>query len=101
MADKAKQLDVVSFHSFQRTLEAAEVPYKFDDDIPLPETRGRPKYAFLRQMQVGQSFFVEGVSIGRMCGATWNFTVAHPDVEFACRSRKEDGVLGVRVWRVK
>lgn len=67
---------------------------KVDKGIPAPQPREVVEYPY-EQMDVGDSFFVEGGTLNRMCYRNrrageklgWRFTV-----------RKVEG--GVRVWRV-
>ena len=63
-----------------------------DKDVPLPEARKRYPY---REMEVGDSFFVEGGGIQNICNQNYR-TGKKLGKSFI--ARKEDG--GVRVWRV-
>ena len=62
-----------------------------DKDVPLPEARKRYPY---REMEVGDSFFVEGGGIQNICNQNYR-TGKKLGKSFI--ARKEDG--GVRVWR--
>ena len=77
--------------------------YKIDKDIPIPITkrRGRPtKYPFAK-MDVGDSVFFPGERIkGNAYMAAINYASGR-DVRFKSRTVIEDGVEGIRVWRVK
>ena len=62
----------------------------------LPAPRGRrAKYPF-RDMQVGDSFFAPGSSVIGIHGCARR----HRPMRFTCRSVVEDGVAGIRVWRI-
>ena len=63
-----------------------------DKDVPLPEARKRYPY---REMEVGDSFFVEGGGIQNICNQNYR-TGKKLGKSFI--ARKEEG--GVRVWRV-
>lgn len=63
-----------------------------DKDVPLPEARKRYPY---REMEVGDSFFVEGGGIQNICNQNYR-TGKKLGKSFI--ARKEDN--GVRVWRV-
>lgn len=75
---------------------------KIDDSIPLPDARrggGRKAKYPLQLMTVGQSFFAPGVTSAKMCGSV-SFATRKTGAIFATRTVTEDGVCGVRVWRV-
>ena len=62
----------------------------------LPTPRGRKsKYPF-RDMEVGDSFFSPGSSVIGIHGCARR----HRPMKFTCRSVVEDGVAGIRVWRI-
>ena len=62
----------------------------------LPTPRGRKsKYPF-RDMEVGDSFFSPGNSVIGIHGCARR----HRPMKFTCRSVVEDGVAGIRVWRI-
>ena len=63
-----------------------------DKDVPLPEARKRYPY---KEMEVGDSFFVEGGGIQNICNQNYR-TGKKLGKSFI--ARKEDN--GVRVWRV-
>jgi hypothetical protein len=62
----------------------------------LPTPRGRKsKYPF-RDMEVGDSFFAPGSSVIGIHGCARR----HRPMKFTCRSVVENGVAGIRVWRI-
>jgi hypothetical protein len=63
--------------------------------LPTPH-RGRAKYPF-RDMEVGDSFFAPGASVIGLHGCARR----HRPKRFTCRSLVENGVGGVRVWRIQ
>lgn len=75
---------------------------KIDKGIPIPPNpSGRPtgsKYP-LRDMQVGDSFFVANTTSQRVCGTMGNLS-KRVGIKVAIRKVTENGVAGVRVWRV-
>ena len=73
-----------------------------DNDIPAPPNKKAPRYPF-RQMKAGDSaFFPHQGSILRCKPYMTAQTIAKRDKSFAFvgRSVVEDGVPGVRIWRV-
>lgn len=79
--------------------------FKIDDDVPVPAPSGRKskgysKYPFRELKNVGQSFFVPNVSTSTLSAriAKWR---AELGWEFTAKSTTENGVSGVRVWRIK
>ena len=63
-----------------------------DKDVPLPEARKRYPY---REMEIGDSFFVEGGGIQNICNQNYR---TGKKLGRSFIARKEDN--GVRVWRV-
>ena len=63
---------------------------EFEIEKGIPLTKPRSRYPF-REMEVGDSVFIPGVNVV-------NFSV--PPRQFAKRTRVENGVKGVRVWRI-
>jgi len=62
----------------------------------LPAPRGRrAKYPF-RDMEIGDSFFSPKSSVIGIHGCARR----HRPMRFTCRSVVEDGVAGIRVWRI-
>lgn len=75
--------------------------YAIDSSVPIPDMhggRGILKYPF-PLMQVGDSFFVPGRNSQGVKGTInyWN----RAGRKFTTRTRTENGVYGVRVWRVE
>ena len=63
----------------------------------LPTPRGRrSKYPF-RDMEIGDSFFAPRSSVIGIHGCARR----HRPMRFTCRSVVEDGVPGIRVWRIE
>lgn len=78
---------------------------KIDHDVPLLRVHGNTKFPWDR-MKPGDSFFVEGYrtsgSRGRS-GKHMSFDGAkkqHPGSTWKARDVEENGLSGVRVWRV-
>lgn len=75
---------------------------QIDKDIPLPPSRSRLDGSTWALFKVGDSSFFPGGdqrelssragSYGRQC---------HPQRKFATRSVTENGVKGIRVWRIE
>ena len=62
----------------------------------VPAPRGRKsKYPF-RDMDVGDSFFAPGSSVIGIHGCARR----HRPMRFTCRSVVENGIAGIRVWRI-
>jgi hypothetical protein len=62
------------------------------------ENRGpgrQPKYP-LRELAVGESFFLAGVYVNEICKRTYYFK----PLKFRCRTVVKNGVQGVRVRRI-
>lgn len=68
---------------------------QLDRNIPLPEQRANRIYPF-REMAVGDSFFAAEASIVKLHAAARKYS----DIRVTCRTRIENGVKGVRVWRI-
>ena len=82
----------------ERELFATErrMPSVIEITKGLPTPRGRrSKYPF-RDMEVGDSFFAPGSSVIGIHGCARR----HRPMKFTCRSVVEDGVVGIRVWRI-
>ena len=62
--------------------------------LPAPH-RGRPKYPF-RDMELGDSFFAPGATVISLHGCARR----HRPKRFTCRTLVENGIPGVRVWRI-
>ena len=78
--------------------EAAERPsapiIAITKGLPTPRGR-RAKYPF-RDMEIGDSFFAPGSSVIGIHGCARR----HRPMKFTCRSMVENGVAGIRVWRI-
>lgn len=70
--------------------------YEIQSNIPLPTPRGPVKYP-LADMKVGDSFFIPGKNSQQISGS---FAINRPK-KFSVRQREENGVKGVRVWRIE
>jgi len=76
------------------------IEFAIDNDIPLT-VHGQARYPF-RKLQVGQSFFVSDPK--RFVGCRRAASMTGPrignGVKFVTRTVTENGVKGVRIWRV-
>ena len=71
-----------------------------ESDIPLPGKGWKTGLAAtLRAMQSGQSAFVAGTSMSNLSGRIADVS-KRIGAKFSCRTVVENGVKGVRVWRV-
>lgn len=68
---------------------------KLEQNIPIPDRRPARIYPF-RKMKVGDSFFVADISLVRIHAAARKYK----DLRVTCRTLVENGVKGVRVWRI-
>ena len=66
---------------------------KIEKGIPMPAARS--KWGWLREMNVGESAFIAGLSITKLSPLT---TGARPS-KFSGRTVTEGGKKGVRLWR--
>lgn len=74
--------------------------YKIDKDIPIMDSKagskGPPtKYPF-QKMDIGDSIFVEKPKF--IYHHTWGKS---NNVKFSSRKVTENGIIGIRIWRVK
>lgn len=80
--------------------------YEYDMDVPIPHDRRRAKQGgrpeVLRNMPVGASFFFKRASI-QMLSNAWSMLRRNEDLtsKFTARTVTENGVKGVRVWRIE
>jgi hypothetical protein len=75
--------------------------YVIEKGIPVPTSQQRGLTgiaAVLEKCEVGDSFFVPGKNATQVSGNLCPFRKQNK--RFACRTREENGVLGVRVWRI-
>ena len=75
----------------QRSVESIEI----NKGLPTPRGR-RSKYPF-REMDIGDSFFAPGSSVIGIHGCARR----HRPMRFTCRTVVENGVGGIRVWRIE
>ena len=70
---------------------------KIDKNVPTPNLARDPntKYPF-REMDVGDSFFAGDRTTAQMSVNTQHYRPK----KFTCRTVTENGVKGVRVWRI-
>ena len=78
--------------------------YKIEDGVPMPQCVGglgrKAKYPY-RQLEVGQSFFWPNIRVQSASTSACNTARRIGNgVKFACRNVTENGVKGVRVWRI-
>lgn len=80
----------------------AAQPIVINDDIPLPaqRLRGRPSPYPFSTMAVGQSFFTVAASSTAIYKSA-SYYGKCKGRKFTVRSVTENGVDGVRVWRIK
>lgn len=86
------------------TTEKEMSEYKIESNVPMPEPLyWRSKYP-LRQMKIGDSFFIPGKTLKERTRCTvagaW-FSKRNPEYKFTTRTVMESGIKGVRVWRVE
>lgn len=80
--------------------------YKIDKDVPIPpanhsSTKGKT-WGFsetLRSLGVGDSSFAEKTL--DQASSIIDYVRRNSSFRFKCRTREENGVLGVRVWRIE
>ena len=76
-------------------------PFKLEKDVPMPSRAsggGKPKYPW-SSMEEGDSFFVAGAKIETFYTLTSTARKKY-NANFVARKWQEDGVNGVRVWRI-
>ena len=72
--------------------------YKVDDNIAIPKGRERAAKYPWKELKIGQSFFVPGGKLTTFA-TTCNKQGKSLDRKFIVRSRDENNVKGVRIWR--
>ncbi len=80
--------------------EGQERP-QIDKGVPMPKPRGggrAPKWP-VRDMQIGDSFFVPNKTAANMSGVVNYARSMNKGWKFGMRIMIENGVKGVRVWR--
>lgn len=72
----------------------------FDVEMSVPMPKPKNTYPF-SSMKAGDSFFVPDGGVNAICSAAkqWGRRNA-TNTMFRCRTRTENGVKGVRCWRV-
>jgi hypothetical protein len=75
--------------------------FQIEKDLPVPDVISgrRAKYPW-RRMEVGDSFFTPETSRSGLSGAKRHAEKA-TGFKFTCSTRVENGIKGVRVWRVE
>lgn len=75
--------------------------YEIETDVPAPPlSHGNAKYPW-EKMEVGNSFFVPGGSVDTIQKAGRAWADRNHGGKFICRKAVEDGLAGVRAWRIK
>ena len=70
--------------------------YTIEKGIPIPQRKIDAKYPF-REMQVGDSFFTSGTPASYF---SLHIRLLRPK-KFSCRTVVENGVKGLRIWRIE
>lgn len=70
---------------------------KIEKGIPIPPGAGGWRKYPLGEMEIGDSFFAPGRKAGDISGGF----AYHKGKKFSARTCAENGVDGVRVWRIK
>lgn len=69
--------------------------FQIDKGLAMPAKKVRRGYAFVREMEVGDSFFFHPASPA----VSGNLTRFYAPLKFIGRSVTEGGVVGTRIWR--
>lgn len=70
--------------------------------VPMPAIAGGRKIYPFGAMEIGESFFVPGVKSKKVSAAAGAYQGRHGNLKkFSTRTVTENGVLGVRCWRVE
>ena len=72
--------------------------FVIDKDVPVPDKIKKYKYP-LREMEIGDSFFIPARVPSQMSSYI-SVSKSATGFEYTSRSVIEDGIKGVRVWRV-
>lgn len=70
--------------------------YTIEKGIPIPQRKMDAKYPF-KEMEVGDSFFTTGTPASYISLHT---RLLKPK-KFSCRTVVENGVKGLRIWRIE
>lgn len=73
--------------------------FKIETGIPVPPHQNA-KYPFA-EMTPGSSFFIPSGDLKKISNAAVGFARYRRDRKFTCRTVTENGVAGVRVWRIE
>jgi hypothetical protein len=79
--------------------ESADKGYQFNKGIPIPPMKVTRRIPW-REMEIGDSVFMPGRKIYEAYNTTRDARKRHNFV-FACRTTVEEGIEGIRIWRVK
>jgi hypothetical protein len=83
-----------------KTIPPQTYTFTVEAAVPIPPPKsGSTKYPF-PIMQVGDSFFVPNVRRENFCSCIANARFKNPGTNFTTRRVTENGVKGVRVWRI-
>lgn len=74
--------------------------FQIDKNVPAPLS-GRNRLYPWGELEPGDSFFVPGRTTRNIGGAIGQARNRYPDWEIVARTVTENGVKGVRVWRVE
>jgi len=74
--------------------------FQIDKNVPAPYAQRNRKFPW-GEMQPGDSFFVPSRTTRTMGGTLGQARKQYPDWVLVARTVTEDGVKGVRVWRVE
>jgi hypothetical protein len=77
---------------------------QIDKGVPIPaigSRGGKPNLtALIRSLEVGDSFFITGKSLGLINSTAYQARISTPGLKITQRTITENGVEGIRVWRV-
>lgn len=71
-----------------------------ESNVPLLQARGGFRKHPWEKMELGDSFFVAGTTVERLSSVAVR-AARRLGGKFTCRTVKEQGIPGVRVWRVQ
>ena len=74
---------------------------KIESGIPIPGDKSKAKglTAAIRKMQVGDSIFLEGLQPSHLSGRI-QFAKLETGYKLISRTVTENGIKGVRIWRI-